>query len=227
MVGNQTQPRLISLDTADLHATLELFPGVWQAAEQLGDPDKTVRNQALDELLQTEAHRISPLIAYLLTTRIVDPDLRIRMRIVETLANVMRRDAEGRYAIDAVRSHVISGLANFGDVGILTLLELASIDEGLIPHINKLLNFIPKSGEYLKEVAGDRSKSIDLRKIAIYFIGKLGYIDAENELRRIRNRIEAKQGSQKRMPFAPPAVDDSEEILLQEIKKTLSILRIE
>ncbi len=225
MVGFQMQPRLISLEIPESQALLELFPGVWQAAEQLGSQEVKKRHLALDELLRTKAPRISPLIAYLLTTRILDPDLGIRMRIVENLANVMRRDSAGQYAPDSVRSHIISGLSYFGDSGVLALLELGIKDDSLLPHINKLLNFVPNAGDILKKFAGDRSQDIGIRRMAIYFIGKLGYLDAVNELKRIRNRIETKQQGQKRMPFAPPVSEDEEEALIKEIIKTLSILR--
>jgi HEAT repeat protein len=227
MVGTQAQPRLISLEIPEAQATLELFPGVWQAAEQLGSLDVKLRHKALDDLLRANAPRISPLVAYLLTTRILDPDFNIRMRIVESLANVMRRDAEGRYAVDSVRSHVISGLSYFGDATVLALLELALKDEVMVSHISKLLNFIPQAGNYLRDVAGSRDKKIEIRRMAIFFIGKIGYVDAASELIRLRNRIEAKQEGQKRMPFAPPASEDTEEGLIQEIKKTLSVLRID
>jgi HEAT repeat protein len=227
MVGTQMQPNLISLELPEAQAILELFPGVWMAAEQLGSQDVNQRHQALDELLRTNAPRISPLIGYLLTTRVLDPDLRLRMRIVESLANVMRRDSEGKYAVDAVRSHIIAGLSYLGKAGVLALLELAVQDQTLIAHISKLLNFIPKAGDNLKEFAGNRDKMIEVRRMAIFFIGRIGYVDAAGELQRLRNRIETRQTGQKRMPFAPPMADDNEEGLLQEINKTLSALRIE
>ena len=225
MVGTQIQPNLISLELPETQALLELFPGVWMAAEQLGSQDVTRRHQALDELLRTNAPRISPLIGYLLTTRILDPDLRLRMRIVEALANVMRRDSDGKYAVDSVRSHIIAGLTYVGEIGILALLELAEKDQTLIPHISKLINFIPKAGENLKVFAGNREQKIEIRRMAIFFIGRIGYVEAIGELNRLRNRIETRHEGQKRMPFAPPAADDREEGLLQEINKTLSALR--
>lgn len=221
------QPNLISLELPEAQAMLELFPGVWLAAEQLGSQDVNLRHTALDELMRTNAPRISPLIGYLLTTRILDPDLKLRIRIVELLANVMRRDSNGKYAVDAVRSQIIAGLTYLGDVAVIALLELAVQDETLIPHISKLLNFVPKAGDTLKDLAGDREKTINLRKKAIFFIGKIGYVDAVGELKRLRNRIETRQDSQKRMPFAPPAAEDREEGLLLEINRTLSILRID
>ena len=224
MAETQMQPRLISLELPEAQAILELFPDVWLAAEQLGSPDVKLRHEALDKLLKMNAARISPLVAYLLTTRILDPNLEIRARIVEAVANVMRRDADGQYAVDTVRSHIIAGLSYFGTVGIMALLELALNDEALLPHINKLLNFSPKAGNHLKNLAADRDQEIEIRRHAIFFIGKIGYVNAVNELIRIRNRIETKQEGQKRMSFAPPISEDRELELLEEIKKTLAVL---
>lgn len=227
MVGTRMQPNLISLELPETQAILELFPGVWMAAEQLGSQDVNQRHQAMDELLRTDAPRVSPLIGYLLSTRLLDPDLRLRMRIVESLANVMRRDSEGKYAVDAVRSHIIAGLSYLGEPGVFALLELAVKDQTLVPHISKLLNFMPRAGDTLKNFASNRDKKIEIRRMAIFFIGRIGYVDAVGELKRLRDRIETRQEGQKRMPFAPPAADDNEEGLLQEINKTLSSLRID
>jgi len=221
------QPNLISLELPETQAILELFPGVWMAAEQLGSQDVNQRHQAMDELLRTDAPRVSPLIGYLLSTRLLDPDLRLRMRIVESLANVMRRDSEGKYAVDAVRSHIIAGLSYLGEPGVFALLELAVKDQTLLPHISKLLNFMPRAGDTLKNFASNRDKKIEIRRMAIFFIGRIGYVDAVGELKRLRDRIETRQEGQKRMPFAPPVADDNEEGLLQEINKTLSSLRID
>lgn len=227
MVGTRMQPNLISLELPETQAILELFPGVWMAAEQLGSQDVNQRHQAMDELLRTDAPRVSPLIGYLLSTRLLDPDLRLRMRIVESLANVMRRDSEGKYAVDAVRSHIIAGLSYLGEPGVFALLELAVKDQTLLPHISKLLNFMPRAGDTLKNFASNRDKKIEIRRMAIFFIGRIGYVDAVGELKRLRDRIETRQEGQKRMPFAPPVADDNEEGLLQEINKTLSSLRID
>lgn len=227
MVGTRMQPNLISLELPETQAILELFPGVWMAAEQLGSQDVNQRHQAMDELLRTDAPRVSPLIGYLLSTRLLDPDLRLRMRIVESLANVMRRDSEGKYAVDAVRSHIIAGLSYLGEPGVFALLELAVKDQTLVPHISKLLNFMPRAGDTLKNFASNRDKKIEIRRMAIFFIGRIGYVDAVGELKRLRDRIETRQEGQKRMPFAPPVADDNEEGLLQEINKTLSSLRID
>lgn len=223
MVEPERQPNLITLEDQETRIVLELFPAVWLAAEKLISADVRDRHAGLDDLLVTEAARISPLIAYLLLTRLIDPDKGLRARIVEALANVMRRDAEGRYANEAVRAQIISGLVEQGDQGLQAMIEVGVEDDSMLGHIAKLINFAPNAGSYLKDLAGDRSQRINLRKLAIYFIGRIGYADAYSELLRIRNRIESRQFGQKSMPFAPPS-SESEELLLPELKKVIITL---
>ncbi len=214
------QPSLIFLEDQDSEVVLELFPAVWQAAEKLISSDLGERHAGLDDLLITEAARISPLIAYLLVTRLNDPDQGIRTRIVEAVANVMRRDARGRYAPESVRAQVIASLVEMGDAGVHAMIEAGVENEHMLGHIAKLINFTPSAGNYLKDLAADRSQQIQMRRLAVYFIGRIGFVDAYSELVRIRNRIESRQFGQKSMPFVPPG-GEGEELLLPEINKVL------
>ncbi len=90
---------------------LELFPAVWSAAEGLTSPDVNMRTASLNRLLELGAPRLSPLISYLLATRISEPDLGLRCRIVQALGELLVVDATGRLAPDAVRRHMITYLA--------------------------------------------------------------------------------------------------------------------
>jgi len=223
MVEPNRQPSLITLEDQESHVVLELFPAIWQAAEKLVSSDTHDRHAGLDDLLVTEAARISPLIAYLLLTRLFDPDTALRTRIVEALANVMRRDAAGKYTSEAVRAQIISGLIEMGDPGLQAIIQVGVENDNMLDHIAKLINFAPNAGNFLKDLAADRSQRIVVRKLAVYFIGRIGYVDAYPELLRIRNRIESRQFGQKSMPFAPPG-SESEELLLPELKKVIITL---
>jgi HEAT repeat protein len=223
MVEPVQQPNLIILEDQDTEIVLELFPAIWQAAEKLLSSEERVRHNGLDDLLMTEAARVSPLIAYLLVTRLFDPNRELRTRIVEALANVMQRDANGLYASEAVRSQIISSLSQMGNQGLLALTEVGIDNQAVLSHIARLINFAPHAGNFLKDLAADRSQTIKLRMLAIYFIGRIGYVDAYSELLRIRNRIESSQFGQKSMPFAPPS-SESEELLLPELKKVIITL---
>ena len=225
MAESQSQPNLISLELPETKALLELFPGVWQALENLASSGVKIREKALDDLLKSGAPRVSPLVAYVLSTRLFDPEIEFRKRIVEALANLMRRDVEGKYAADAVRSQVITALSYFDDRGLLSMLEVVVEQTDMMPHIEKLIKYSPRTGKFLKEIARDRSFDIEIREAAIRLIGNLGIVDALSELERVRNRIEMRQEGQKSMPFAPPS-GTNETILLTEIQKAILALQV-
>ena len=161
--------------------------------------------------------------AYLVVTRLFDPDESLRVRVVEALANILRRDAGGQYAPEEVRARIISGLSQLGDQGLLSLLAVGVKHEEVHGHIVKLINYAPHTGRFLKDLAGDRRQRIPTRKLAITFLGRIGYVDAYSELIRLRNRIESRQLGQKSMPFAPPS-SESEELLLPELRKVITVL---
>jgi hypothetical protein len=90
---------------------VELFPAVWSAAEGIASPDLHIRSAAVQRLVELGAPRLSPLVSYLLATRIVETDLPLRCRIVRILGEILTKDEAGRLAPDAVRRHMITYLA--------------------------------------------------------------------------------------------------------------------
>jgi len=69
-----TQPRLFGPESNST-GSAELFPAIWNAAEDLANMVPAVRRLALECLENTGAARISPLVSYLIATRLCDPDL--------------------------------------------------------------------------------------------------------------------------------------------------------
>lgn len=224
MVGTQYQPNLISTSQPEREAKIELSPVVWQAAENLAVGEVKRRNASLDQLLDSGAPAVSPLIAYLLATRLFDPDMEFRARIVNVLANLMRRNADGTYAAEDVRMQIITAISYFGEPGLSALLEAGIHRKEALADIEKLVKYSPDAGRYLKETARDRSNSIELRKTAILLLGQIGFLDALSELVRLRNRIETRQEGQKSMPFAP-AGNTGELSLLADLQKSILALQ--
>ena len=143
MAETTTQPNLIVLEDLDAEAAMELFPAAWQAAEKLLSSDVKTRYTGLDELLTSQAARVSPLIAYLVVTRLFDPDREMRIRVVETLANILRRDENGQYAPEAVRSQIVSGLSQLGDQGLQSLIEIGVEQDYLLLSTRSFNSFPP------------------------------------------------------------------------------------
>lgn len=224
-MATPTQLKLIDFELEISTGNVELFPSVWQATENLAAQKEITRNLALDELLRLGAPRYSPLVAYNLATRLRDPVLSFRSRIVESLANLLRLDAEGRPAPDQVRDYLVSYLSQMEQGDIQALLEVGVAESESKSHISKLLNLCPKAGRHLAQLVADRKSPLPIRQLAAYFIGLIGFIEAMPTLERLRNRLEAKQEGQKSMSFAPPSFAD-ETLLLPDVKAAISLLRI-
>jgi hypothetical protein len=217
------QPTLFFIEDDASLGSVELFPAVWQAAENLTSNNEQARHTALDELLKLGAPRFSPLIVYLLVTRLRDSSLSFRARIIEALANVLRVDVDGKLAPNQVRGHLVSYISQLEKDDIVAVLEIGIKEKESKPHIAKLLNFCPQAGKFLSEVLVDRNGLVEMRQISAYFIGQLGFVEALSTLERLRNRLESRQEDQKSMPFAPPSIVDEIQ-LLPEIKIAISLL---
>lgn len=224
MVDTQYQPSLISLQLPESETAVELFPAVWQAAENLAAGDVELRRKSLDELLKSGAHRVSPLVAYLFATRLFDPNMEIRTKIVAALANLMRRNEDGTYAADGVRSQVTSALSYFDERGLVAIIEVGINQSDRMPDVEKLVKYSPHAGKFLKKVAADRSAALGMRQAAVQLLGQIGYVDALSELERLRNRIETRQAGQKSMPFAPSG-SSNEVNLLSDLQKSILALQ--
>ena len=93
-MNEQLQPTLFDMpDSAT--GLLELFPAVWTAAENLIAPEIEQRRLALEELERMGALRFSVLVVYLLATRLEEPDLPLRVKILELLGELLLPDAPG------------------------------------------------------------------------------------------------------------------------------------
>lgn len=203
---------------------MELFPAVWQAAEKLAAARDDTRHHALDELLKLGAPRFSPLVAYVMATRLSDPNLSFRARIIEALANVLRLDKDGRPAPDEVRGMLVNFMTGLERETVRLILDVVVVFPEANGHVTKLFNLSYAVGEHLSAILADRAISVDVRKIAAYFIGKIGFIEAMPALERLRNRIQSRQGGQKSMPFAPPSSAD-ENNLLTDVNVAISLLK--
>jgi hypothetical protein len=221
-----TQPQLFFVEGDTTTGSVELFPAVWNAAQNLASPTNRSRFDALDELVKMNAVRLSPLVAYLVATRLIDPEVHLRDKIIEVLADVLSPDNLGRPAPDEVRSYLVSYFSQISEPMVTAILEASINNSHLRTRISRLFNLCPSAGKHLAAILADRQAPIEIRKHAADFIGLVGFVDALPTLERLRNRIEARQGGQRSMSFAPPAGSD-ESVLLPAITTALTLLQSE
>jgi len=216
------QPHLFSLEEGI--EQVELFPEVWGAAEKLIIPELHLRWEGLEGLLELNAPRFSPLILYLLCTRIVEPDIDLRARIIEALGDVTQPDKNGKPAPENVRLILINYLSRIRTRQIYAFLQVLVVYPSLEEHVARLINICSFANNHLVDIINDRRKPLDIRQQAIRMIGVIGYVEAIPSLDRLSARLEARMNGQKAMPFAPPS-DNPELDLLVTTRETLASLR--
>ena len=203
--------------------TAELFPAVWRALEGSASPDVIDRNRGLDDLISLDAPRLSPLVAYMLATRLVDPNIKFRRRVIQTLGDIILNSNGDKMPIE-VRRHLKAHCAVVGRGTVLSVLEVADFDPEIESQIAAIFNLCSHSGAILTELIADRKVPVLLRQQAIFYIGKVGFIEAIPRLERLADRLTSRGNGQKRMSFAPPNEPD-ESTLLNGVQIALEQLK--
>jgi hypothetical protein len=203
---------------------LEIFPAVWSACEEVIAPDASLRSRGIHQLRETGAARLSPLVAYVLSTRITDPDLTVRAGVVEILGDLFLPDDEGRYASMKVRQVMTWNLGAMRTRQIFALVEVVALYPHLASQAGQLLNACSYAGKHLVDIMWARNNALDIRRQAIHLIQTVGYLDAIPDLERLETKLEMSQEGQQSMPFAP-ALEGPDGELLPIIKLALETLR--
>lgn len=216
------QPHLFDLEEST--AKFELFPAVWVAAEGLTSPNVDARRSALEDLLDLDAPRFSPLVAYLLASRITDPEVSFRSDVIKVLGDVLYLDVEGRPAPKNVRQTLAAYLSQMRTRHTFALLQVLVEEPSLEAHVAKLLNACPYAGNHLADILSDRKSPLAVRKQAGKMIGQVGFVDAIPALERLSTRLESRLNGQRSMPFAPSSPQEELE-LLPVIQTAMTLLR--
>jgi HEAT repeat protein len=219
-----SQPALFDF-THTSRGAVELFPAVWGAMEDLVAPKSSLRLSAIERLAQLGAPRLSGLVAYLLATRLTDPDLTVRTRIIRVLVEVFSPDEHSQLAPEAVKGVLSAYLSDLDPWSISCLVEASIFEPSAISHIARLLNYCPDAASHLVEILTDRKASFEKRRRAAELIGKVGYLEAVPALERLQGRLAARLRGQQSMPFAPPPTPDEAE-LLPIVEQALSLLSV-
>ena len=167
----------------------ELQSLVWSAAKSLTSPDLMQRIGAIDRLLEYDVVKQLPLLAYLLITRIEEPDIEIRTRIVKSLGEVSCTSLPDFSVSEEVKSAVMYHLSRLRTREIFALLQVAEYDKSSEPYIASMLSCSSFAGGHLSKILSARETPNEIRRQAAHFIGSLGFLDALPELERMVSRF--------------------------------------
>ncbi|HEX9972254.1 MAG TPA: hypothetical protein VGD14_09305, partial [bacterium] len=219
-------PQLPLFDVAEKSiGTLELFPELWGAAEALTSSNSNERLAAIERLSKWEAARLSPLITYLMATRLDDPDMCCRSKVVRVLGEVLGLDQHGHLIPEGVRQRLINILTFNGTEEIRSILEVLNQDGELEIQVVRILKTCPTADTILMEILSSRTYQVSIRKWAARLIGKIGYTEVVNDLEHLLGRLEMRANGQQLMPFATVS-NEFERSLIPEIKQALAILQM-
>jgi hypothetical protein len=223
LITQLVQPALFDFGTTSI-GSLELFPSIWSAAEALTFPDVSTRRAGLSQLENMGAVRLSPLITYLVSTRLTDSDMEIRCQVITSLGNVYKNDDQGYPAPEVVRQVLSGRLSQMRTREIYSILKAVANSPEIEEQALQLLSVCPYAGNHLTDILLNRKFPLAIRRQAVHFINRVGYVDAIPGLERLAIRLESHLNGQQTMPFFPSSEMD-ETALLPEVQAALTMLR--
>lgn len=198
----------------------------WSAAEKFVSPAPQARREALAILVADRDLLFSPLVGFLLVSRIDEPELSLREQIACALARCFEADDLLSATPKETRDYLATLLRRAGRPQVERLLEIFGDGVGRrsARAVVTLLDRIPEAPTLLTKIAADRLAPFATRFAAILTLGELGAMGALPALEGLQTRIEGQRAGQMAMTFAPPSTPEDDK-LLEALKTTITTLR--
>jgi HEAT repeat protein len=223
LYNNPSQPTLFDFGDSS-QGVAELFPAVWHLCEGAISPELSIRRSAVEQIIEVDAARLLPLVAYILATRITETDLDTRTEVIAALGDILLPDKDGLLPSESVRHSLTVYLAEMRTRQIYALLQVLPNRPDLEKVVARLLNACPYAGNQLAEILTSRRVPMDIRRHAVRLVGLVGYLDAIPALERLLARLESRLHGQQSMSFAPvDMVEDA--VLIPDIRRALAFLQ--
>lgn len=169
---------------------LELLSVIWDAVESLTSADLLLRANGFERLLEFDAIRQLPLVAYVLATRLEEPDIELRTRIVRNLGSVINSASNGNGPTEQVQTALMNVLSAMRTRQVFALIQVTQYDKTAEGAVFDLLSCCSYAGCHLSEILSNRDLPPEIREQAAYYIGQIGYLDALPVLERMKSRLE-------------------------------------
>lgn len=177
---------MVKLHDADGQPGKEL----WEAAQMLIALDPDQRDQAIDRISTVEGFNDSPLVAYILISRLAEPKIEIRFHLVQLIGGLLDFEAPGPHFSDQALLFVHHELAQMTRYHYKNLLEVSSrylSSEDAVKNILKLCSY---AGDVMGGIVNDRKEPIPIRQQAVIICGELGFLESRTALQNLVRRIE-------------------------------------
>lgn len=211
---------LMTFDRAEGDNT-EKAQVVWGAAEALTSLDLETRHMGLRQLVERDAVRHHPLVAFLLLSCLAEPDIALRAQIVDALADVVVPNGHGDPAHAPSFPSLTAKLAGMRTRQIFALLQVVDFDKSNESRVAGLLDYCSFAGGHLASILSTRTISLSLRKQAAYFIGRMGYLDALPSLERMAAKLESRRNGTGELGRN----EEDDAALLAMIRNSVELLR--
>lgn len=165
-------------------------PRLWKSAEDLVSPDPHLRDSSLDQLEEIDGIHRSPLIAYLLISRISEPVLEVRFHIIQFLGELVDFDSPGRRFSDQALIFAKNALDQMDKFQLIRLLEVSESYLTAERAISNILKLSSYAGAGLSGIVNDRKLPVSVRQQAVFYCGEVGYLSSKTTLQNLASRVE-------------------------------------
>ena len=193
---------------------------VWSALEALTAHELEIRQQGFDSLLEKDVVRKSPLVVYVLATRLLEPEIQLRRRIVGCLAELISPAPGDPPPAGAALTYLNGYLSQMRKRPIFALLQVAGFDPESSKQVGTLLKACSFAGNQLSQILVDHTAPIPIRRQAITFTSQIGFLVAIPALERMVRRIEARVSPGELLNLSNAELED-EASLLPYMKEAL------
>ncbi|MDD2695848.1 MAG: hypothetical protein PHD58_07980 [Anaerolineales bacterium] len=219
-------PQLALFKISESHPNVsEFLPQLWAIGEALASPRSDVRLEALEQLSVLGVARYSPLMAYLLATRIADPDMACRIKSIELLGEILEIDPNEPGTSGEVKIPVVGYLSRMRTRELFALLQVLDARpeaEKAVLWIIKICSF---AGRPLVDIASNRNFPLNIRSLSVRMLGVIGFVEALPDLERLLSRLEMRLNTSPALPYTH-ALNADESKLIPELREALRLLRM-
>lgn len=162
----------------------------WTTLENIISPDPYLRDKGLEELISIKGFQEQPLLVYMLVTRIVDPDLEVRLHAIQILGKLLRKDHSEGGIPDNSFITVTEFTTQLEKEQLIKLLEVGVEYLAAEEAITNILKLCSYAGKRLGGIVNDRRLPIEIRQQAIHFCGEVGFLTTLTVIQNLIHRVE-------------------------------------